>query len=335
MSKKIAILVLNYSGKNLLEKGLNSILNQSYKIFDVFLIDNASTDDSVKFVRNKYPEVKVITNKRNLGFSGGMNLGIKHIINKGYEAIFFLDNDIVLDKNCLLKLSKVLFSRTDIAICTCTIMDWQRERVQVMGGYFLNILTGTNVGYGRGMTKEETKNIQPFEVFVAPGGASIIKTELLKKIGFFDNRFFVYYEDIDLNWRAINYGYKIYNCPQAYVYHLGSATNSRNKNLAVFNMEKNRLFMYFKNLSILSFVSILPILLITRLFINTMLFLKNKDVGMYINRIKGLIYFLTHFLLFIEDRARIQEKRVISDLIFFKKPFIKYSFNEAYRFMFK
>lgn len=244
---KIAVAILNWNGKNLLSEFLPYVVNYSEGA-DLYVIDNASTDDSVMFINQNFPQVKVIQNKENLGFAGGYNEGLKHI---DADVFCLLNSDIEVTKDWLKPIYR-LFENEEIAAVQPKILDYkQRNKFEYAGagGGFLD-----NFGYpycrGRVFWTLEEDNGQyddEIQIFWASGACLFIRSEEYWKQNGFDENFFAHMEEIDLCWRINNQGKKIYYTGQSKVYHIGGATLGNSPRKTYLNF-RNSLWMLLRNL---------------------------------------------------------------------------------------
>jgi GT2 family glycosyltransferase len=238
------VIIPNWNGEGHLYDCLKSLSNQSLKN-QTIVVDNASTDGSVKLVQEEYPDVKVIKLSKNHGFAGGVNAGIKYALEQRAHYVALLNNDAIADKEWLKRLVGFLSSHPKAGIATSRIMDAEKKYLDSTG----DIYTIWGLPYPRGRGEEvKGKNYDNVEaVFGASGGASLYRTEMLKEIGLFDEGFFAYYEDVDLSFRAQLTGWKIYYVPQAEVYHQIGATSSKIKGFTTYHTLKNLPLLLWKN----------------------------------------------------------------------------------------
>lgn len=308
MKKEIAVLVLNYNGKHFLKDCLSSVLDQIGVGFDVFLIDNASSDGSVEFVKKNFPQVKIIQNKENIGFTGGNNAGIKRAIGK-YVYLAFLNNDTKVPRDWLGELLKSVRRSDQIGIATSVILDSKGEVIDSAGGCFVSFLTGTNAGLFCNQKYKDFDLIKDFPIFYASGCSFLVKSQVLQKIGLFEEDYFIYWEDIDLSWRALMCGYKVVCSVNSKVYHYGSGTMKGTPH-SFYLAERNRLLTYFKNLSSFNLLWIFPILMLTRLIYSVLFF---DGPAYFIAKIQGILCALTWSPRYFKKRNKIQKQRILSD----------------------
>lgn len=240
----ISVVVLNWNGKQTIEKCLTSLYQQTYCPLEIIVVDNASTDGSVDLVKDKFPDVTLIVNEKNLGFGGGINIGIR-VANGRY--IMVLNNDARLDRRCIEELKWGIEKDLKYGACAPKILLEIEDNLIDAAGIAV-YPDGLSIGRGR-MEPAEQYN-EETEVFGASGCAALFRKEMLDEIGLFDEDFFAYAEDTDLGWRARLAGWKcIYN-PQALVYHLHSSSTGNYSPFKAFLVERNRIWVALKNFPI-------------------------------------------------------------------------------------
>lgn len=238
------MIIVNYNGKLLLKECLTSLRKQSYNRgeFETIVVDNGSNDGSVEYIKREFPEVSVIENRRNLGFAKACNSGIRY---SSGEYIALLNNDTEVDRNWIEELANAVSLNEDVALGSSKIKLYGTNIIGSAGGC-LNIF-GHPIDRGFG---EEDKGQYHHYAFVthASGCAMLVKRDVLKKVGLFDEDIFLYHEDVDLSWRAISLGFKIIYVPTAVVYHKLSRTIGEDSPLKVYYGKKYTLRGIVKNL---------------------------------------------------------------------------------------
>ncbi len=252
----VSIIIINWNGKKDIGMCLKSLAKSTYKKFEIILVDNASTDGSVDYVKKYYPYVSLIRNSNNIGFVLAHEQALK--IAKG-EAILLLNADTIGGSKFLLYLVKRLNSDKAIGVVQPKILlDPDRDLIDSIGSFFLP--NGLLYHYGR--EKDETLpqyNI-PFEIFSAKGACMLIKREVIKRVGLFDPDFFAYYEETDFCMRVWMAGWRVFYEPKARVYHKGGRSAIQQPAAFIqFHAYKNALFTYMKNLSTRYLFRILPL----------------------------------------------------------------------------
>jgi GT2 family glycosyltransferase len=246
--KNTAVVILNFNGKKYLEQFLPSVITNSQEA-DIVVIDNASTDDSVSFLKSVFPEIKIISLDQNHGFAGGYNEGLKSIEN---QFLVLLNSDVEVTSGWLKPLISCL-SANNIAVVQPKILDFNKKTHFEYAGAAGGFIDYLGFAFCRGRvfdTCEVDKNQydDPSEIFWATGAAFGIRNEVFKRFGGFDDRFFAHMEEIDLCWRLKNEGLEIHYEPTSLVYHVGGGTLNKENPLKTFLNYRNNLAMLFKNL---------------------------------------------------------------------------------------
>lgn len=268
----ISIIIVNHNKRDLLRECLDSLKGQGVKDIEVIVIDNASSDRSVEMVSAYYPEVRLIQNARNLLFCKAYNQGID--ISKG-SFVLCINNDVILDKDYL---KEALFSiglNKEIGMISGKILRMDEKTIDSTGLFLGRNRKAIERGYGK---KDIGQYDKPGYVFGASGAAMFLRKSMLLDVrdsnGYFDETFKIYYEDLDLCWRAQKKGWKTYYNPKAVAYHTRGATavgGVNNKSLKIFprlphdlkrKYIKNRYGCIRKNDSLGSFLMNLPFIVI-------------------------------------------------------------------------
>jgi GT2 family glycosyltransferase len=259
-SKKLAVLILNWNGKDLLERFLPSICKYNSDFANIIVVDNASSDDSVTFLNTEYPEIETIELDKNYGFAEGYNKAMEMV---NYPYVVLLNSDVRVTENWLVEPLDFLEKNGDYAACQPKILDEKEptkfEYAGASGGYI------DRFGYpfcrGRIFDDLEVDAGQydsVKDVFWASGAALFVRRELYLEVGGLDASFFAHQEEIDLCWRLLNMNYKIACIPQSTVFHLGGASLDKMNPKKTFLNFRNNLVMLLKNLPVYA----LPIIFI-------------------------------------------------------------------------
>ncbi|MEX0748998.1 MAG: glycosyltransferase family 2 protein [Candidatus Saccharimonadales bacterium] len=243
---KTAVVIPNWNGIGLLDRCLDSLKNQTVPVH-VILVDNGSTDRSVKLVENSFPEVEVVKLDHNYGFTGGVNAGIEAALAKNYEYIALFNNDAEAAVNWIETLTGTMDSDASISIVASKMLAIDRKKLDSTGEQYS--IWGTPFPRGRGeIDTGQYDSEEQRPVFAASGGASLYRAELFKQIGMFDQRFFAYYEDVDISFRAQLAGWSVRYEPKAHVYHHIGGTSSKLGSFSQYHMLKNMWYLYAKNM---------------------------------------------------------------------------------------
>ena len=230
----VSIIIVNYNGKELLEKCLESLSKIYFKDFEVILVDNNSTDSSLEYVSKNYPSIIIIKLNSNKGFAEPNNIGSK--IAKG-KYLLFLNNDTIVTENFLSELINTMEKETNIAICQSLLL--KLDGSVDSSGDFIDEL---GVVYSSKILPNNTRPISS-----AKAASMLVKKDFFENIGGFDDKFFATFEDVDLGWRAWIAGYKVVLNPNSIVYHLGGKTIESIKKEIAFHGFKNQLSMKITN----------------------------------------------------------------------------------------
>jgi len=252
MNLKTAIVILNYNGKKHLERFLPSVIACSEAPHrQIIIADNGSTDDSVSFLQQRYPDLRLVLLDKNYGFAGGYNQTLKQI---DADCLMLLNSDVEVTDNWLDPLEEELDKHADVAACQPKIMSLHRpsyfEHAGACGGY----LDKLGYPFCRGRLFETLEEDlgqydNVCDVFWATGAALLIRSADFFAAGGFDDLFFAHMEEIDLCWRLKSRGRRIVCVPQSVVYHLGGGSmNVKNPYKTYLNFRNNQCMLY-KNLS--------------------------------------------------------------------------------------
>ena len=247
--KKIAVVILNWNGTKLLEQFLPSIVNFSPEA-DIYVADNASTDDSVAFIKANFPTVKIVENESNFGFAQGYNEALKHIDAEIYALV---NSDIEVTENWLKPIIETFENEPKTAIIQPKLLDFKRKEYFEYAGAAGGFLDKYGYPYCRGrvfetLEKDNGQYDDNCEIFWASGACFFIRNSVYKELQGFDADFFAHQEEIDLCWRAFNKGHLIKYNYQSVVYHVGGATLQQGNPKKTFLNFRNSLLMLLKNL---------------------------------------------------------------------------------------
>ena len=245
----VAIVVLNWNKKDDTLECLNSLSNlRSEQQFDIFLVDNGSTDGSVLFLKKVYPKIYYIENPMNLGYAGGNNAGIREVIKNKYSFILLLNNDIIVDANLLTELLSVMKLSDKVGVVGAANYYYvERKRIQFSGGC---------IDWYRGNIYDKTRHIEDKgqfpeyrQVDTIAGSCMLIRREVIEQVGLFDERFFLNFEETDFCCRARNLGYKVFTCMKACLWHKVSLSfKIKDTNiLADYFQTRNKFLFLWKN----------------------------------------------------------------------------------------
>jgi GT2 family glycosyltransferase/glycosyltransferase involved in cell wall biosynthesis len=212
----VSVVIVNLNGRHLLGECLDSLVAQDYPPdrLEIILVDNGSQDSSVEFVRSQYPAVQVVEAARNLGFAGGSNLGARHA-NGDYLAL--INNDARAHQQWLRSMVEVLEADSQVACVAAMILDQDGKTIDFVGSVMNPY--GRAFQIDEGLPVDQSLHREQCEVLAPCGGAMLIRLDVFRQVGAFDEDYIAYYEDVDLGWRLWLCGHKVVFVPEAVVYH--------------------------------------------------------------------------------------------------------------------
>jgi GT2 family glycosyltransferase len=248
----VAIVILNWNGRRFLEQFLPSVMASVYDNKRVVLADNASSDDSVAFVKTNYPQVEIIINGSNEGFAKGYNTALKQV-----EADYYvlLNSDVEVTPNWIRPIIDLMEADPSIAACQPKLLAFhhktQFEYAGASGGWIDSLGYPFMRGRVFDICEEDKGQYNTAQqCFWASGAALFVKALVYHKMGGLDDYFFAHQEEIDLCWRMQLAGYKVYVQPESVVYHVGGGTLPKGNSRKTFLNFRNNLIMQAKNLSL-------------------------------------------------------------------------------------
>lgn len=249
MRTKIAVVILNWNGKSWLEKFLPSVLQYSENA-EIYVIDNASTDASVQILKRHFPSVKIIINGKNHGFAGGYNEGLRHI---DAEIYCLLNSDVEVTENWIAPVLDLFENNSSIAAVQPKILSYNDNDYFEFAGAAGGLIDNLGYPYCRGrvfddVEKDAGQYNDETEIFWASGCCLFVRSEDFWEQKGFDERFFAHQEEIDLCWRLVNSGKKIFYTGKSKVYHVGGGTLNKQSAQKTFLNIRNNLSMMLKNL---------------------------------------------------------------------------------------
>lgn len=241
----VSIIVLNWNGKEETIECIESLKNIKYPNYEVIVVDNGSTDGSVEILSKKYPNIKFIKNKENLGYAEGNNIGIRQAIKNKSIYVLLLNNDTVVDPNLLNELVNVAENDEKIGVVGPTIYNYNNKNKIQSCGAKLNWYT-SKTKLLRENEIEDGKSNEIVDVDYVSGCAFLVKCELFKKIGFLCKDYFAYREEVELCVRAKrNASYKIVCAQKAKIWHKGHVSSNKLSGFAEYHITRNN-FWFMK-----------------------------------------------------------------------------------------
>lgn len=249
MAPGVTIVILNWNGRKFLEQFLPSVVATRYENFEVLLVDNGSTDDSVAFVNAQYPELRLLELDQNYGFTEGNNKALPHVETPYYVL---LNSDVEVEPDWLGPLVEVMEADPKVASVQPKLLAFHQkdhfEYAGAAGGYLDRLAYPFSQGRLFDVCEKDTAQYeQGKEIMWATGACCLIRKSVTDEIGLFEGRYFAHMEEIDFCWRAQNYGYKIWYTPKSKVYHVGGGTLKRENPFKTFLNVRNSLATLIKN----------------------------------------------------------------------------------------
>lgn len=249
---KVAVVILNWNGKKLLEQFLPSILLHSTNEYSsIYVADNASTDNSVAFLKATYPTVNIIQNSENSGYAKGYNNALKNI---KADIFVLVNSDIEVTTNWIEPVVNFFETNAEVAIVQPKIKDFKNKDYFEYAGAAGGFIDAYGYPFCRGrifdtIEKDTSQYNNTEEIFWASGACFFVRADVFNQLNGFDDSYFAHQEEIDLCWRAINTGFKIFYMPSSVVYHVGGAT--------LHNSNPKKTYLNFRN-SLITLVKNLP-----------------------------------------------------------------------------
>ncbi len=307
---RVAVVILNYNGRDWLERFLPALLESTYENFEVIIADNASTDTSVEFLQEHYPELSRIELSENYGFAEGYNQALKSV-----EGDYFilLNSDVEVTPSWLEPLIETMEQDQDVAACQPKICAFDKkdhfEYAGAAGGWI------DRFGYpfcrGRIFAHCEADQGQYDtiqEVFWATGAALCIRADLFEKIGGFDPEYFAHAEEIDLCWRLKRAGYRIMVRPKSKVYHAGGGTLAYNTPRKTYLNFRNTLFNILKNEPALKVLWLVPFRILLDWLAGGLFLYQGRPEHLW-------AIIRAHWSFYFKIRAYIRKRRYYQELI--------------------
>lgn len=301
---KVCAVIPSWNAADLIGACLRSLEAQSHPV-DIIVVDNGSVDNTAEIVEKDFPKVRLIKLPENTGFDGGVNAGIRPAMAEGYDAIVLVNNDVVLEKRWLERLVDVLKSHQNTGIVSAKQLHMDKKHFDSTGDFYS--IWGMPFPRGRNQT-DNGQYDKPEEIFSAPAAATLYRTAMFEEIGIFDEKFFAYFEDVDISFRARLAGWKVRYEPKAEVYHHVNATSSKLGSFSRYHSVKNFFMLYIKNMPGWLFWKYLPLFVMQAVRLCASSVIKGGGWAYF----RGLFRAVLYAPQVLADRYRIQRKRKVS-----------------------
>ncbi len=247
---RVAVVILNWNGERFLRKFFPEVVRCCPAETEIIIADNGSKDRSLDYIRDTFPDVRIIDNHSNTGFAAGYNLALKQV---DADYYVLLNNDILVTADWIQPVIRLMESDLSIAACQPKILSYaEQNKFEYAGaaGGFIDRL-GYPFCQGRifqSIEEDTGQYDEPREIFWATGACLFIRAVLFHRFGGFDDDFFAHMEEIDLCWRLKNQKYKIMYCPDSVVYHVGGGSLPKKSSFKTYLNIRNNIIMLYKNL---------------------------------------------------------------------------------------
>lgn len=266
MNPKISIIILNWNGANDTIECINSLKNIYYDNYNIIVVDNGSEEVDYLLLQQKTPATKIIRSGKNSGFTGGNNIGIRYALESKTDYLLLLNNDTIVEPDFIQPLLRVFVEEKKVGIVAPQINYYDDPQKVWTAGGTISYIRSSGFAYSDKTEDRISKNVK--EVTFVSGCCMLIKTEAIEKSGLFDDNFFLYGEDVDLCYRTLKSGFRIFVAPKAKIYHkVSSSTSKALKTLPLYYVTRNRLYLSKKHFN--------KAFLLTFLYLVVTMFLKS------------------------------------------------------------
>ena len=299
----VSVIILNYNAGNLLSECIESVLKTDYEKFEIIIVDNDSKDDSVDRCKEKFRDVQIIENKKNLGYCEGNNVGIRNA--KG-EFIAILNPDTVVDSNWLKELIKGYEIFGD-GMYQPRFLTTNNHKILQGTGNMINLF-----GFGFARNKgdiDEGQFNEPERIGYASGTCLFTSKKIIEELDMFDSFLFAYHDDLDLCWRAALKNIKSYYIPSSIVYHPREGYTFKWNSFKFYLLERNRQYCLLTHYSRGTYFKMMPALMIIEIGV----FFYYLKKGVLLSKFKATLNILKNFRHINSRYKEIQNKRLVSD----------------------
>ncbi len=320
MRPLVSIIIPHWNGVEVLAECLESLYKSSYPNLEIIVVDNNSEDESVKYIRNNFPNVIIIENDKNEGYAGGCNRG-SEIANGEY--LLFLNNDTIHESNWIEPLVKLLEKDKNIAAVQPKLLNYFQNNLFDYAGAAGGLMDVLVFPFARGRIFNEQESDQnqyddKMEIFWSSGTAFIIRKTVFEAAGKFDELFFAHMEEIDLCWRLHLLGYQVWIEPKSVIYHKNAVSLPMYSEKKYYLNHRNSLIMLLTNYSLPLTIYIFPI----RWALDVVAIIYAITHGDW-KHIKGIAkahaWIATHPKVLLKKRATVKELRIEKDVTILNK----------------
>ena len=274
----IAIVILNWNSGEMTAECVRSLMKMKARDYEVIVVDNGSKDGSVEYLKKQFPQITVLPQDHNLGFAAGCNVGMKLALERRATYVLPLNNDTVVDAGFLTELERVAEGHAQAAIVSPKIYFWDLpDRFWWAGGEF-SLWEGIAKHVGRKQVDKGQFDSEK-KLDWATGCAFLMRSDVLREIGLFDERFFGNGEDVDLSLRVRKAGHQIWYAPQAKLWHKEGVDYRKNvgEQMRKFTGSRNSLYVMYKHASFMQWITFIPNFIVRHVAFYIMLSLVRAD----------------------------------------------------------
>lgn len=302
---RVAVVIPTWNGRDDLPACLESLRGQSVPV-EIVVVENGSTDGSVEMLRESYPEVTLLVQPVNLGFAGGVNVGLRYALHRGHDFVALLNNDAIADPRWVEHLVDEMTRDERVGMVASKFVTIDGSRLDSTGECYS--IWGLPFPRGRGEEDLDAYDALT-ELFGASGGSTLYRADMLRDVGLFDEDFFAYFEDVDLSWRARLRGWRVVLAPAAVASHRIGATSGRIPGFTTYQTLKNLFWVVAKNVPRRYLATVVPRLALAY----TLTFWRAVVHGNGVVAVKGVVVAVAKMPKKLGQRRAIQRGRRIDD----------------------
>ena len=321
-SSRISVIIPHYNNKDILYNCIYSLHKATYNNYQIIVVDNNSTDNSVEEVKKSFPAIKILKSKKNLGYAGGCNIGAE-VAKSDY--LLFLNNDTVHNHDFIEPLVKLLDDNPSIASVQPKIMNMDKKHFDYAGasGGYIDYLV---FPYSRGrifnsIEQDHNQYNDKKEIFWASGACFLTRKSIFDSLGGFDEKLFAHMEEIDFHWKIHMINMSVYVEPKSIIYHKGGATLNYKSSQKLYLNHRNSLILLLTNYSLSLSLYLFPIKIILEIISSIKELLCFRLINFF-NHYKAILWIIFNFNFLVKRRKKNKMIRKISDKILFEKDLI-------------
>jgi len=305
-AERVLILILTYNGSQYIGDCLTSLQATTYPkgAFEILVVDNGSTDDSIALIRRDWPGVSAIENRKNLGFAAGNNVGLRYAIERDFDYVYLLNQDTAVTPDFLDEAIRIARTDSKIAAVQSKLLLYSdKSRINTIGNEIHYLGFGFAGGY-----RAPDCHLDVTEIPYASGACVLLRVSALEDVGLFNEEFFLYQEDMDLGWRLRLAGYRIMLAPRSVVYHKYEFSRNPGK---FYYLERNRYLILLQNYKLATWL----VIGVAVVAMQIGMFFYSFFAGFWREELKVCAYFcrLENWRKILAGRKQVQNHRRVAD----------------------